>query len=99
MPTTNYAANELREQLARGPHAGEDFFRLNVSGNGRSNWVNITPEQLAGIVAVLETDDPAMSRKVLVGALEALVRSRGNTPATRELVLYELDQATKEVIA
>jgi hypothetical protein len=54
VPTQNYAATELREQLERGPSPDEDFFRLNVTGNGRTNWVNITPEQLAGIVALLE---------------------------------------------
>lgn len=48
-----YAAQELHEQLKRGPHEGEDFFRLQVTGKGASRWVNITPEMLVGIIEVL----------------------------------------------
>jgi hypothetical protein len=54
MPTTDsYAADQLRRILDAGPSPGEGFFRLQVTGNGASNWVNITPEQLAGLVELL----------------------------------------------
>lgn len=52
----SYHGRELQKQLDRGPYAGEDFFRLQVTGNGTSRWINITAEQLAGIVALLAND-------------------------------------------
>jgi hypothetical protein len=55
MPTTDsYATDQLRRVLGAGPYPGEDFFRLKVTGNGASNWVNVTPEQLAGLVELLD---------------------------------------------
>ena len=41
---SEYAADQLRQILIAGPSEGEDFFRLQVSGNGSSNHVNITPD-------------------------------------------------------
>jgi hypothetical protein len=52
-PTQSYAARELQRQLDRGPYPGEDFFRLKVTGDGGTPHVNVTPDQLAAIVAVL----------------------------------------------
>lgn len=49
----SYAALELREQLERGSYEGEDFFRLKVTGNGETKWVNVTAEQLAKIAEVV----------------------------------------------
>jgi hypothetical protein len=52
-PVESYEAKELRKQLVRGPYAGEDFFRLKVTGNGESRWINVTREQLDAIATVL----------------------------------------------
>lgn len=70
-----YAATEIQGLLKRGPHAGEDFFRMKVTGNGETRWVNITPAQLASIGAVLNDQDEAQKVYVAVwhteGGLEA----------------------------
>ncbi len=50
-----YAASEIQRQFERGPYPGEDFFRLKVTGKGESRWVDVAPEQLADIVALLDT--------------------------------------------
>lgn len=55
---SDHARAEMLAQLARGTAAGEDFYRLQVSGEGRTKHVNITPAELAGIAEVLtETGD------------------------------------------
>lgn len=51
---SEYAADQLRQILIAGPSEGEDFFRLQVSGNGSSNHVNITPDQLKLIARILD---------------------------------------------
>jgi hypothetical protein len=48
-----YAASQLQALLENGPYEGENFYRLKVTGNGATTWVNISPEQLAAIVAIL----------------------------------------------
>jgi hypothetical protein len=53
MPISNYTAGQIQDQLERGLYEGEDFFRLKVTGDGESHWVNVTPKQLAEIVEVL----------------------------------------------
>lgn len=55
---TTYAASQVRELLARGPQEDEDFYRLQTAGNGTTNWVNVTPEQLDGIAQILDADLP-----------------------------------------
>jgi hypothetical protein len=40
--------------LERGPAPGEDFYRVRVSGADHSLWCNVTPEQLAAMLAALE---------------------------------------------
>lgn len=48
-----YAAVEIAEQIARGPAEGEDFYRLQMCGDGASKWVNVTPEQAEQIAMIL----------------------------------------------
>ena len=50
---SEYAASEMRRQLERGPYEGEDFYRMQVTGEGKTKWVNITPAQLAAIAELL----------------------------------------------
>ena len=52
-PPESYAAREIRRILDLGPYPGEDFYRLKVSGNGATPHVNVTPEQLEAIAAIL----------------------------------------------
>ena len=54
--TDSYAASELQRLLVAGPHPDEDFFRLKVTGNGSTKWVNISLQQLAAIHQLLTTD-------------------------------------------
>jgi hypothetical protein len=49
-----YAASELRSLLARGPQRDEDFFRMKVTGNGETRWINVSATDLRGFIAVLE---------------------------------------------
>lgn len=49
-----YTRTMLREQLKRGPHPEEDFFRLKVTGDGETKWLNISPDDLRRIVDVIE---------------------------------------------
>lgn len=56
MDKIGYAASELERQLERGPYQGEDFFRLKVTGDGESRWVNITAEELEVIVRALRAE-------------------------------------------
>lgn len=44
----------LRELLERGPYPGEDFFRMQVTGNGSTYWTNVSPAELARVVLVVE---------------------------------------------
>jgi hypothetical protein len=53
---SNYAAQAIRDQIERGPYPGEDFFRLKVTGNRETHWVNVTPKQLEAIAAILDND-------------------------------------------
>lgn len=95
MPVQTYASTEIREQLARGPQPDEDFYRLNVSGNGRTNWVNVTPEQLERIAAVLEERPPASSDGwTFTGAL--LVRLHADDPDTARSLLQAAANAALE---
>lgn len=48
-PHDDYAASEVRSLLKRGPHSGEDFFRMKLTGDGETRWVNVTPAQLQKI--------------------------------------------------
>lgn len=48
-------ATRLRELLEAGPFPGEDFYRLKVTGNGETHWMNVSPDQLAAIARVLST--------------------------------------------
>lgn len=60
----NYAANEMVRQLERGPLPGEDFFRVKVTGNGETRWVNITPAQLRSFAMILDQDAPPSAFEV-----------------------------------
>ena len=53
----NYAATEMLEQFKRGPYEGEDFFRMQVSGNGKTRWVNISPAALVRIATILDQEE------------------------------------------
>lgn len=55
---SEYAAMELLRQHNRGPNPEEGFYRLKVTGNGETKWVNISPDELAQIVTVL---DPSLT--------------------------------------
>lgn len=61
----SYPASEIRALLARGSVEGEDFYRLKVTGNGETKWVNVSPEQLATIAAILDEDDLALVTNAL----------------------------------
>lgn len=52
-PERSYASSEMVRIYEAGPSEGEDFFRLQVTGNGASKHVNITPDQLAAISELL----------------------------------------------
>lgn len=52
-PNAEYRARELRRVLERGPFPGEDFFRLKVTGNRESRWINVTAEQLDAIADIV----------------------------------------------
>jgi hypothetical protein len=60
----NYEAQEMVKQLKRGPYSGEDFFRLQVSGNGQTRHINITPEQLRSLAMLLDQDAPPSAFEV-----------------------------------
>lgn len=64
---SDYAASEVRALLKRGTQPDEDFFRMKITGNGETMWVNITPAQLEVIGIIV--DDAAMVRAVEAGAL------------------------------
>lgn len=70
-----YAKDELTRQLERGPYAGEDFFRLQVTGDGATKHLNISRAELAAI-------RDAVSGDLIVGAF---------TPAEWELIAEALD--------
>jgi hypothetical protein len=53
---SEYAATEIRGLLERGPYPGEDFFRLKVTGNGETRWLNVSAEQLGAFAAQIERD-------------------------------------------
>lgn len=55
-----YAADEIRRLLANGTQPDEDFYRLKVTGYGATNWVNVTPAQLASIATLLSLDLPSV---------------------------------------
>ena len=54
--TFNYLAAELRQQQERGPQPDEGFYRMKVTGDGSTRWLNLTPEQFEAIIAAIETD-------------------------------------------
>lgn len=57
MPASqSYAAAEIRRLTDRGPRPEEGFYRLQMSGHGQTNHVNVTPEQAERIAEIL--DDP-----------------------------------------
>lgn len=56
---SSYAAKQVRHIVAAGPAPGESFFRLKVTGNGESTWVNVSREELEAIAAVLEIKEAA----------------------------------------
>lgn len=58
-----YAASELRRQAQRGSYEGEDFFRLQVTGNGKTKWLNITQEQLAAIATLVDEEEESPTYK------------------------------------
>jgi hypothetical protein len=49
----DYARREIERQLERGPQPDEGFYRLKVTGVGETRWINVTPDRLARIAAVL----------------------------------------------
>jgi hypothetical protein len=51
-----YAAREIRQQIAKGPYPGEDFFRLKLTGKGETRWVNVTPQQAERIAEALDDE-------------------------------------------
>lgn len=48
-----YATSMLMQLLANGPQPDEDFFRVKATGNGQTNWFNVSPAQLEAIAALL----------------------------------------------
>ena len=53
----DYRFTELYNQLKRGPHPDEDFFRLQIQGEGKTNWINISTMQLCQIALIVGRDD------------------------------------------
>lgn len=49
-----YASDQLQILLNNGPNPGERFYRLKVTGNGETNWVNITTAQLIDLINLLQ---------------------------------------------
>lgn len=54
---SSYAATEVRNLTKRGPYPGEDFYRMKLTGNGETRWVNVTPEQVDAIAALLDVEE------------------------------------------
>jgi hypothetical protein len=50
----SYASDQIRAQLERGPAEGENFYRLQVTGNGATKHINVSPEVLHHIAAFFE---------------------------------------------
>lgn len=48
-----YAESEIRRLLERGTQPDEDFYRMKLTGNGETKWVNVTPEQAEKIAEVV----------------------------------------------
>ena len=88
MAKGGYTRTELREQLARGPFEGEDFFRLQVSGNGQTKHLNISPAELAAIVEAVEYD-PAH-----VETVRAALRTINPNEPGGDWSVWDLNQAT-----
>ena len=68
-----YAAREIEKLTERGPSAGEDFYRLKMTGTGETRWVNVTPAQADAIRDVLEPERAeagAMSTSDGIGAAD-----------------------------
>jgi hypothetical protein len=55
MPT--YITQALTRILAVGPYPGEEYFRIKVTGNGETHWMNICPSELQAIIRALDTED------------------------------------------
>jgi hypothetical protein len=53
----SYLTSALREQLQRGPQPDEGFFRFKVTGEGETQWLNVSPAQLASIINTLNNDN------------------------------------------
>lgn len=48
-------AREIENLMERGPFEGEDFYRVQFTGNGKTPWINLTPDQLTAIAAVFRS--------------------------------------------
>ena len=49
-----YQSRELRRLRDAGTQPDEDFFRMKLTGNGETRWINITPAQMDALIRVFE---------------------------------------------
>lgn len=49
-----YESRELRRLRDAGTQTDEDFFRMKLTGNGETRWLNITPAQMDALIRVFE---------------------------------------------
>jgi hypothetical protein len=49
-----YQSRELRRVRDAGTQSDEGFFRMKLTGNGETRWINITPAQMDALIRVFE---------------------------------------------
>lgn len=65
---SSWVTRQMREVMAGGPAAGDDFFRIKVTGAVGSKWCNVTPAQLqAVLLALTEPGDAPPCEHPLTG--------------------------------
>lgn len=85
---SGYARTELREQLKRGPQPDEDFFRLQVSGDGQTKTLNVSPDELARIIEAIDFDTTH------VDTIRATLRETNPNEPSGEWSVWDLNQKT-----
>lgn len=48
-----YLLAQLMDLRDAGPYPGEDFFRVQFTGNGSTHWLNLSPQQFDMIITAL----------------------------------------------
>lgn len=55
MPTDSYVTDMI-DRLGP-PPADEGFYRVKITGNGETNWFNVSPAELAEVRAIFAAED------------------------------------------